>query len=284
MSDHVARFDRASHVPKPPDGAAPLWDAGMFGLDRVTAFSNAPIEMQRTVLDECARNVLVEAWSVERTGVRYCAAMAGWSESAHERTLFKRIGDDEVQHAAWLSTWLPDPPQTDPFNRFIGGLLEAGTMQPLAFLLQVVLEGFGITHYGSLASGCRDASLTATLRRLAIDEALHYGGALLVFTPEKLNTAERRFIADGSYAFLQMFRVGPQAVAAALARIADSGSRHDLVRLFEQLECQSSSAVKLARLCTLMARPGMEWLIEQLDDAGAFMPCTPKQCAQQLSN
>lgn len=75
------------------------------------------------------------------------------------------------------------------------------------------------------------------MRRLAVDEALHYGGALLVFAPERMNAAERRFVADGAYAFLQMIRVGPQAVVTALMRIVDLDSRDALARVFDTLDC-----------------------------------------------
>ncbi len=282
IAHHTKRFARLARTPPAPDGATPLWTTAAFGLDRVSAFQQASSAMRQTVLQDCARNVLAEAWSVERTGIRYCAAMAQWADSNEERELFERIGDDEAQHAGWLAQWLPEPPPADPFNRFIGGLLDAGTAQPLAFLLQVMLEGFGITHYQSLTTGCSDLSLVSTLRRLAVDEALHYGGALLVFKPERMSTAERRFVADGAYAFLQMIRVGPQAVVAALARTVDLQTRDDVTRVFGALDCEASAAAKLARLRTLMARPGMQWLVEELDAAGVFAPCTPAQCAQQL--
>ena len=269
-------------MPVAPDGATPLWNAVAFGLDRVPAFQQASDAGQYAVLRDCGLNVLAESWSVERTGIQYCAAMAQWSESSNERELFERIGEDEAEHASWLEQWLPEQLPDDPFNRFIGGLLDAGTAQPLAYLLQVMLEGFGITHYRSLMNGCGDTSLKSMLRQLAIDEALHYGGALLVFKPERMNAAERRFVADSAYAFLQMFRVGPQAVVSALARTVDLQSRNAVTRAFGALNCEASSAAKLARLRTLMARPGMHWLVEQLDATEVFDPCTPTQCAQQL--
>ena len=282
IASHTVRFARPPRAPVAPDGTTPLWAAEAFGLDRVAAFQQAGGTAQANVLRDCARNVLGEALSVEGTGVRYCAAMAQWAESNEERDLFIRIGEDEAQHAAWLAQWLPDVPSADPFTYFIGGLLDAGTAQPLAFLLQVVLEGFGITHYQSLTTGCRDASLASMLRQLAIDEALHYGGGLLVFAPERMNANERRFLADGAYAFLQMFRIGPQAVMGALAGAVDLQSRDALTRAFGVLDYEGAAAAKLTRLRTLMARPGMNWLIDELDAGGAFAPCTPVQCAQQF--
>lgn len=280
---HSARFERPPLVAPGPDGTRPLWDAASFHLDRVWAFQQASPRAQEAVLTDCAHNLLAEAWCVEQHGIAYCEAMAGQAESDGERDLFAQIGADEKQHAAWLLPWLLRQPETDPFNRFIGGLLEAGTPQSLSFLLQVVLEGFGITHYRSLAAGCHDSALAQTLKRLALDEALHHAGGLLVFRPERLAAAERRFIADGANAFLQMFRIGPQAVVGALAqRAGASSSIGELADVFDALDTQTTAAVKLTRLRKLMTRPGMGWLIEQLDAGGTFMPCTPPQCAKQF--
>lgn len=279
---HVARFARPPHDQPTPDGASPLWGAAAFQLDRVPAFRQASGGEKAVVLVACAHNLLAEAWCIEQRGISYCSAMAGLAESNEERGLFVQIGADETQHAAWLAPWLAPPPVIDRFNRFIDGLLEAGTPQPLSFLLQVVLEGFGITHYQSLAAGCRDAALAQTLRRLALDEALHYAGGLLVFEPGRLTAAERRFVADGAYAFLQMIRVGPQAVVGALVQQLGASTIGELAAVFAALDSQATVAVKLARLRELMARPGMTWLMTQLEAAGAFTPCTPAECARQF--
>lgn len=282
MKRHVARFARPPHAQPAPDGATPLWAAGTFQLDRVPAFRQASDAEKAAVLAACAHNLLAEAWCIEQRGISYCAAMARRAESNEEHELFVQIGADETRHAAWLAPWLFPPPETDPFNRFIDGLLEAGTPQPLSFLLQVVLEGFGITHYQSLAAECRDTALTQTLRRLAVDEALHHAGGLLVFEPSRLTAAERHFVADGANAFLQMIRVGPQAVVSALARQLGAHTIGELTRMFTALDSQAITAVKLARLRKLMAQPGMTWLVARLEVAGAFTPCTPVQCARQF--
>lgn len=278
----AARFSRPSHVQPAPDGATPLWEAETFQLDHVPAFRQASANTKEAVLRDCAHNVLAEAWCIEQRGITYCSAMALQTESNEERDLFTRIGTDETQHAAWLAPWLLRPTETDPFNRLIDGLLEAGTPQSLSFLLQVVLEGFGITHYRFLAAGCRDAALTQTLRRLAIDEALHHAGGLLVFQPDRLTAAERRFLADGAHAFLHMIRVGPQSVVGALAQQLGTSTIGELTGMFAALDSQATGAVKLARLRKLMVQPGMTWLVEQLDAGGTFVPCTPDQCARQF--
>ena len=264
-----------------PDGAMPLWDAAYFGLERIACFQAADRHSQEYVLDACARALLAESWRIERCGIEYCARMTLAAENDDERTMFALIGADEALHASWLAPWIAlRAPAPDPFSRYIAGLAEAGNPQPLAYLLQVVLEGFGIAHYGTLAAHCRDANLAATFARMQQDEALHHAGGLAAFRSAALTAADRRFLKDASSAFLQMIRCGPQSIAAALDRGMGLSGASEITKVFSALDAQAASALKLDRMRRLMAQPGMQWLIEALDSGGVFEPCSAADCAQ----
>jgi rubrerythrin len=259
---------------KPGEGAP--WGPAFFGLPGVAQFRAAGASAQRAVLDDCAAALLSESWFIERTGVLFCARMTLAADSEDERRLFALIGAEEATHATWLEPWIRDPgAAADPFNRFIGGLVEAGAAQPLAYLLQIVLEGFGIAHYANLAAECRDAGLAALLKRMAQDEAVHHAAGLAAFRAARLGPAERRFLSEAAYAFLEMIRSGPQAVVAALGRHLDI----DAAAAFAELDAQATTAAKLLQLRRLLAQPGMEWLVDELEAKGAFTPCSAAQCA-----
>jgi hypothetical protein len=268
---------RHGAMPRRDDGNRPPWQAEFFGLHRVGEYRRAGNDLKQTVLAECAGAVLKESLSVERSGVVFCARMILIAETDAERQLYALIGAEEAKHSAWLEPWthgMENAP--DAFNRFIAALLDTGSAQPLAYLLQVVLEGFGILHYANLAAYCRTAPLAGVLKRMAHDEALHHAAGLAAFRAESLTAPERRFIAEGAYVFLEMIRSGPQAVAAALAHCL---GLERAPAMFAELDADGATAAKLFRLRRLMARPGMEWLISELDDKGVFTPCTAAQCA-----
>lgn len=274
------RLARRRDTPAASDGVRPAWDAACFGLDRVRRFREAPRAMRAEVLALCDHGILAEALHIERSGIDYCSRMTLAAECHDERRLFALIGADEAKHAGWIADALPDEPPVDAFNRFIAGIAAAGSPQPLAYLLQVVLEGFGIAHYDGLAATCRDAGLAATFRRLARDEALHHAGGLATFRADRLTDADRRFLGEATYAFLQMIRCGPQAVVAALDRTLGIGDAADAARVFAELDSAASSAAKLARLRLLIAQPGMDWLVDAMEAGGAFAPCSAAECAQ----
>jgi hypothetical protein len=263
-----------------PSGGA-LWPARFYGLDRLPVFRDAPGERRADVLAVCDAGTLTESWFIERCGIAFCARMTLLAASLDEQRLFALIGADEAAHAAWLEPWLADRGRAaDSFNRFIAGLVESGAAQPLSFLLQVVLEGFGIVHYQGLAAGCQDEALAAVLRRMARDEGMHHASGLAVFRAASLSAAERRFLLDGAHAFVQMIRSGPQAVVAALDRTLGTGGRAAVARTFEALDAGDATAAKLSRLRRLMQQPGTAWLVTELDERGAFAPCTPAECAR----
>jgi hypothetical protein len=275
------RLGRRRPPPAVPDGSLPLWAAGFFALDRLPRFREAVGAVQAAILDDGATALLAEAWRIEHCGIDYCARMALVGESDDERRLFALIGADEAVHASLLAPWIAArAPEPDPFNRFIAGLAEAGNPPPLAYLLQVVLEGYGIVHIGSLAASCRDAGLAVTFKRIARDEALHHAGGLACFSPDRLGAADQRFLADSAFTFLQMIRCGPQGVVAAIDRSIGVGDRADAACVFAALDAETAGAGKLARLRRLMAQPGMDWLIAELDRGDAFRPCTATECAQ----
>jgi hypothetical protein len=202
-------------------------------------------------------------------------------EDSEEKRLYALIGADEATHSAWLEPWIADVKQPpDAFNRFIAVLVETGSAPSLAYLLQVVLEGFGIVHYSGLAAHCRDLALASALACIARDEALHHAGGLASFRAKQLDQADKKFLSEAAYTFLQMIRSGPQSVVAALDRSIGVRSVDDAARIFDDLNAERNSALKLARLRRLMAQPGMEWLTDELEYKGAFVPCTAMQCAQ----
>jgi hypothetical protein len=273
------RLLRRHGRPGGPDGQAP-WKADFFGLQRVREFCDAAPAEQGAALDDCAQSLLSEAWQIERGGVVFCARMVLLSETEAERRIFALIGAEEARHSAWLEPWVTDRGEDgDPFNAFVSDLARTASAPVLVYLLQVVLEGFGVGHYARLAQRCHDAALASTFVRMAQDEALHYAAGLAAFSPTRLDAAERRVLAESAYAFLQLMRSGPQRVVAALDRRLGLASGR-LVEVFDELDTQRAASTKLDQLARLMRRPGMEWLVDELHAKGAFAACSPRECAR----
>jgi Ferritin-like domain len=275
-----ARLLRRRAAAGTPQGGAALWPAAHFGLDKLAIYRDADAVTQRRILDDCCHGLLRESWFVERCGMEFCARMVLASSDTAERQLYSLIGADEASHYAWLQPWIDAAdPALDAFNSFLADCLARARPQPLAYLLQVVLEGFGIVHYAGLAASCTDPALAATLQRMAEDEALHHAGGLAFFSAQQLDEADREFLREAAGHFLLMLRSGPQAVVAALQRHLPALPDSDVESLFLQLDSAADTTAKLARLRQLMLQPEMDWLVEALTAEDAFTPCPPLDAA-----
>lgn len=264
----------------PRENAAGAWDAAYFGLDRLPAWRGASEAQRVAALRACNGALIDESWGIERTGIVFCARMVLLAEGLEERRLFSLIGAEEAMHSAWLEPWrTARADEADAFNRFIESLVQSGARQPLAFLLQVVLEGFGIAHYAGLARSCRDAALARTLKTMAQDEAAHHAAGLAAFSADQLSSAEGRFLAEGAGALLDWMRCGPQRVVAALDAALGGLGRSGINTAFDNLHDPALDAAKLAELRRLMALPSMTWLVDELEARGSFTPRNAAQCA-----
>ena len=264
-----------------PDGATPLWNARHLKLDGVSCFRAASAAQQASVLDHCAKALLRESWFIEQSGIAYCARMVLTATSNAEQRLYAVIGGDEATHALWLSPWLaPSGLHPDPFSEFVTSLAGSGKPQPLAYLLQIVLEGYGITHYHALANGCGDAALAKTFVCIARDEALHHGGGLALFEAVRLSSADMRYVIDSTHVFLCALRNGPQAVVSALDQVIGLDQEAAVEQAFNELDAPGNSSRKLMQLRQLMAQPGMEAVVEEMADGGLFAPCSAAECAR----
>jgi hypothetical protein len=255
------------------------WDAGFFGLDRVAVYRTLAVSRRKDVLRHCAKSLLSESCHIERLGLAFTAKMSLLSRTEEERQLYALFAADEARHLREISHYLPDGPSAaseNPFLLLLGEIIERGQKPGLTALIQVVLEGWGLTHYGSLARACRDEGLRRTLRRVLKDEALHHGSGVVLASSEPLSRSERREVEDWLLRLARMVQAGPQAVVGALGLL----SRRERVKAFAELSCEAHSAERLALLRGLIASCGETRAIEMLEGAGALRPLDAASCAR----
>ncbi len=268
----------------PAAGGPPPWSAGFFGLDRCRRFREAGEEIQDAVLRTCAGELLREAAFVERAGVGYMSAMALSAASVEERQLYGMFAADEATHLARLGPWLDpaagsDDAGQDAFLRFLSDLLESAEPVVLLFVVQVVLEGWGITHYGALARGCRDPQLSAVFHGFLKDEARHHGSGLELFERSEVSREGRAAMVLAMHEFLSMVRVGPQRVVGALSEAVGGLSRAERIDVLTELGGEAHARERLALLRSLMRGEGAAPVVAELEARGDFEPAPMEACA-----
>ncbi len=268
-----------------PAPAAPedtsFWSAKHFGLPGVRAYEALGEEQQQAVLRQAGRGLLEEAYFIEKAGMAYAAKMSLSARTTEERVLYSMIAGDEACHFSEVSSYLditPDP-QGNPFLALLTEMIETGDRDSLIFVIQVVLEGWGLTHYRAVAEGCRHPELATALHGILRDEARHHGSGMLLFDATSLSSKSERFIVEVMTRFLHMVRMGPQSVASAVIEASGGLSKRQRVELFSDLEAVDHSASRLSILRNLMVRAGAEPIIDALKDSGEFRPMSAQECA-----
>lgn len=264
-------------------GNYPYWDATYFGLHRVKIFQESNVQEQAQILDCVNREVFQEAYFVEKAGMGYMSKMVLLADTIEERMLYGLFAADEATHLSQLSCFLPEPDLVytyNPFLHFLADLVEGQDKAVLLFVIQVVLEGWGLSHYRSLAKDCRNSALGSLFTSFLQAESRHHGTGLLLFEQTVVSSASRSAIGEVLMLFLQMVQVGPQGVVEAIAQVKGGLSRLQAIQVLEQLDTEAHSGQRLRVLRSLMRSEAAREIVQTLESRGMFEPLPAVQCVK----
>ena len=256
------------------------WNAAYFGLDRVTLFQESNPEDQQGILSLANLGLLQEAYCIEKAGMGYMSRMVLLAESIQERMIYTLFAADETSHFVQLYPYLPvEPTVTDnPFLHLLSEVVDGEDKTVLLFVIQVVLEGWGLSHYRSLAKDCTHEVLGKTLQGFLQDESRHQATGVTLFNKAQLSHESHAAIVEILGQFLHMVQVGPQGVLEALARVKGHLSRQQKIQILEELDTEHHSGTRLQVLRSLMRGDGAGAIVQDLDEQGAFRPFAAHQC------
>lgn len=270
-------------LPAPTRNDGIYWDAGFFGLDRCGLYAELDEEARAKVLAGLATGLIDEALAIERAGIGHMGRMLGLAESVEERALYGAFTGQEANHLLRIQRFRVGPPAGDPgqdaFLALLGELVESEDKTLLLFMVQVVLEGWGLTHYRALASGCREPALASTLDALLVDEAAHHAAGITLFERQAMEPASAEAIAEVLARFLAMVQPGPLRVLGALERAHGGLTPALRTTCLEELGCEEHARTRLELLKGLMKSEGAAGIVHELDAKGCFRPFTAAEAA-----
>lgn len=263
-------------------GTAVHWNASFFGLDRVEAFFSATPSAQCRILERCGRMLLEEAYFIERAGIAFASKMVLLSKSIDERQLYALFVADEASHFALISSFVPEPKlassRENGFLVLLDELIAEGCRAQLQVLIQVVLEGWGLSHYRELRDGCHTAELKDAFSTILADEAAHHGSGVLLTQDAELSKDERAFVLHALERMLSFVRCGPQGILRVLQAELGSFDRAARLAVLAGLSSERESEERLRRLESLMLKsPASRDLVPILRARGALTPLSPEE-------
>lgn len=255
---------------------AELWELTDYDLGGVTALAGLDAAGREGLAHALAHGRLSEAWSIEKAGMSFAAKMSLLAESLHEQKLYSLFASEEARHFhsvdQALGSEAPEQEPPGPFIALLNEIIASAGRRPLQFVIQVVLEGWGIDHYALLSRSCRDDGLKTVLQGILTDEAAHHGSGLALFREADLTPAEFGYVAETMQVFLEMVRIGPAAVLSALEQALGGFAPGQRTRVLEQMDARRDTVRKLALLESYLVKARAGRLLERLQAGGAFSP------------
>lgn len=254
-----------------------LWSAQCWGLDTSSVFAKFSFEQQEKVLSECNQSLLREAYFIEKSGLAYSAKMILMAKDTDEAQLFAFIGADEAKHLAWIEPYVQAAHKQMPgghFLAFLSSLIEEYPPRLLVYLVQVILEGWGLDHYNRLAKSCSHSDLAAIFALILKDEALHHRSGAVLFDACELSSRDLSMIKDALQHYTMMVQVGPQSALAIVDEVACGLTETELRGVLIALRHEDETLRKLKLLRTLMKQPQVDQLVEILDAERCFLPAS----------
>jgi hypothetical protein len=255
------------------ENSSPHWPAEAFGLNNVGLFSRLDVEGQKAVLQKCSDDLLREACFIEIAGMSYTAKMSLSSNVLSERIFYSLIGAEEAKHFSQLKPFVAQSvleQGPDHFTTFIGEIISDARREEAIFLIQVLLEGWGLNHFSWMNSGCATEPLRDVFRGILRDEARHHAGGVALLTHKF--TPEDKKIVNWLSDILNMVRIGPVRLLQAITDVTGALSADQQRLIFEQLGAYKATQSKLDLLQKLLLPCVDEKLLAQFEEGGLFEP------------
>ncbi|TAE61945.1 MAG: ferritin-like domain-containing protein [Nostocales cyanobacterium] len=257
------------------------WNADFFNLNQVEIFQESDINEQSKILEIANLSLLSESYFIEKAGVGYMAKMVLLAETVEERMLYGMFTADETTHLQQIINFLPNTELTntdDPFLNLLSEVVESDDKTVLLFVLQVVLEGWGLTHYRRLAKHCQNPIFSEILQNFLQAESRHHATGTTLFQEMSISASSEKIIIEILAQFLLMIQIGPQGILTAIEQVKGELTKVQKIQILEELDTENHSGTRLKILHSLMNIPSANNILQTLVEKGYFQPLSPSQC------
>jgi len=263
---------RGMNFPKIDNPRKIYWDADHYGLSGLKQFCVLSIDEKQKLLEALNEFNLHEACFVENLGYRFNAKMILHSKSLEERSMFANFAADEAAHLhsilPFTQGMAPLKIENQPMIHLLSQTIEESSAAPTSFLIQVILEGFGLAHYSTLGKNCLDDVLQKVIQKIVKDEAFHHAGGKAVFALRGINESETKELEDLIFQVTRLFCQWPHPTMRAFVKLGFDDPRF-LRNLIEDLRPQEKSLLRIQYIQKLIDLLPAEKL-NQLQNRGAF--------------
>ncbi|MCB9091768.1 MAG: hypothetical protein H6621_03435 [Halobacteriovoraceae bacterium] len=250
-----------------------FWGAEKYGLEKSHLFKKLKSEEQTQVLKQLSQMNLALSWYIERAAYTHGAKMILASTTQEEKMFYCQFAFEEAIHQREFENMMDFIPEEDshwhPMVDVLSDSIQFGERETSIFMVQVILEGYGMYFYKALMDSCLHSELKKVYRRILTDEADHHGSGLILSEQNILSEKSKQEIFKYSQKFLEAIQISGELIKS-IESVHGKLSKEEKDLLIEEIGYKRNLEKRIKILKDLLKRVDHWGLSSMLEDAGSF--------------
>lgn len=248
-----------------------IWDESFFHLKSSTIWKGLSSDDRETILLSLGEKILQEAYFIECAGMAYAGKMNLTARTKEEREFFCFVAEEEAKHLrmveglASFNTSLENIPS---FALLIGEIIQEASKPSHLLLIQILLEGWGLNYYKSLAKSAKDETVAAAFKAILKDEIRHHSAGVILFsahvTQNDMNESEREEFLGYLERIAFMVKIGPYSATEECFQRSLHKDKDDLRHFLVETDAVSVTSGKMELLGQLLGKSLPEKVLKEI--------------------
>lgn len=271
---------------KAGDAGEPVWDEKFFHLENCSIWKQLNSDEQKNILLSLGEKIFQEAYFIENAGMAYAAKMNLAARSKEERQFYCFVAEEEAKHLRMLEdlSQFNKSLETIPsFALLIGEIIQDATTPSHLLLIQILLEGWGLNYYKSLAKEARDERVTAVFKAILKDEIRHHSAGVILFSSYgKMKEEEVNQFLYYLERLTFMVKIGPYTACEALFSRFQKPSREELREFLIETDAVTITAGKIELIGQLISKSLTKEISDQVRVRKILEPMSLEEMTEVL--
>lgn len=230
-------------------------------------------ELQNNVLSKITKLNLTLSRYIETSGHNYGAKMILTAETLDEKSIYALFAAEEAIHLKEFENFMnfqPDPKEHwHPMLNPLAKAIKDGEKATCLYIIQVLLEGFGMAHYAGLKQDCLYDPLKVAYDRILKDEARHHGTGIILSKQNELSKLEQEQIFEYTREFILSLQ-SAEWVIKAIEEQRGSLSKAEVEKYKEDTNQEQVLQGRLIKMREMLSKVDDYDLVNKLDNDNVF--------------
>lgn len=267
------RLDELTVSKKGMDVPKVLWGAERYGLQNSSLFLSLSDECKQRYLERMTELNLALSAFIETSGHNYGAKMILLSETLEEKSTYALFASDEAVHLREFQNFMKFDYSLEshhhPMLNPLAEVIRDGSKTSLVFVIQVLLEGFGMGHYHGLRESCLFDPLKDTYDQILKDEARHHGTGVILAKEEIPTNEDKDQIFEYTRDFIKAMQ-SAHWLSNVFEYVGKPLSASEQKQLWIDLNFEKILSSRIEKLKDMLGKVDSFGLIDKLDKNKVF--------------